>query len=112
MDKVIDVDVKKLDEILRDPVAELVLRRMLIGFKGTAEQLAKNVKLDQIKYGEPIKAILEKLVKSKLTTKRSYAYQDTVYSSVPNMIKKQVFVDGRLRKLKETGFIELQTRLT
>ena len=110
MVKLNDIDLKILEELLRDPVAEIVFRRMLIGFKGSAEQLARNVKLDYSKYGELINSILEKLVKSKLATKRSYTHQDTFYSSVPNIIKKQVLNNDKIRKIKETGFIELQTR--
>ena len=106
------LDMKLLEELLGDPVAEIVLRRMLIGFKGTAEQLARNVELDYSKYREPITSILEKLVRSRLATKRSYAHQDTVYSSIPDIVKKQVFEDERFRKVKETGFIDLRTRLT
>ena len=105
------LDMKLLEEVLGDPLAEIVLRRMLIGFKGTAEQLARNVELDYSKYGEPITSVLEKLVQSRLATKRSYAHQDTVYSSIPDLVKKQVFEDERFRKVKETGFIDLRTRL-
>ncbi len=102
---------KLLVELLGDPVAEIVLRRMLVGFKGTSEQLASNVELDYNKYGDPINSVLEKLVKSRLATKRSYAHQDTVYSSIPDIVKKQVFEDERFRKVNETDFIDLQTRL-
>ncbi len=106
-----DFDVKKLEELLGNPVADIVLRRMLIRFKGTAEQLARNVKLDYIKYGELITVILEKLVKSQPATKRSYTHQDSVYNSIPNIIKKQVPHYKKFKKIQETGFIELRTRL-
>lgn len=105
------LDMNLLEELLGDPVAEIVLRRMLLGFEGTVEQLARNVELDYNKYGDAITPVLEKLVQSRLATKRSYAHQDTVYSSIPDIVKKQVFEDERFRKLKETGFIDLRARL-
>ena len=69
-----DFDVNKLEELLGNPAADIVLRRMLIGFKRTDEQLIRNVKINYIKYGELITVILEKLVKSQPATKRSYIH--------------------------------------
>ena len=106
-----ELDIKILEELLGDPVAEIVLRRLLIGFKGTAEQLARNVEIDYNKYGEAITSVLEKLVQSRLATKRSYDQLDTGYSSIPDLVKKQVFEDERFRKVKDTGFIDLRARL-
>jgi len=105
------LDMKLLEELLGDPVAEIVLRRILLGFEGTAEQLACNVELDYSKYGEPITSVLATLVQSRLATQRRYAHQDTVYSSIPDLVKKQVFEDEKFRRLKETGFIDLRARL-
>jgi len=105
------LDMNLLEELLGDPVAEIVLRRMLLGFEGTVEQLARNVELDYTKYGDVITSVLEKLVQSRLATKRSYAQLDTGYSSIPDIVKKQVFGDERFRKVKDTGFIDLRARL-
>ena len=104
------LDVNLLEELLGDPVAEIVLRRLLIGFTGTAEQLARNVELDYSKCGDQITSVLEKLVKSRLM-KRRYAHQDTVYSAIPDLVKQQVFADERFKKVNETGFMDLRTRV-
>jgi len=58
-----ELDMELLEELLGDPVADIVQRRLLIGFKGTAEQLARNVELDYSKYGDQITSILEKPAK-------------------------------------------------
>ena len=98
-----NVNDKKVEALLGTPAGDMVIRRFLLGFEGTARQLAGNLRLND---GEYVASLLEKIVESKLATKRG-----NVYCSVPEYNKRALFGNENIRKLKDTGFIELRTRL-